>query len=306
MVHLVDDAVVEPPYVHKKRKAGEYILYFVKRGEMHLLEDGAAFTLLPGDVCILDKDRTHEGTRASSCEYFYVHFMHSDFHPAEMKGEEEMVRSLMQMRQDALKSDSSSYDQCKSNTVFLPRHWNIVNTGDRIRMSGLLQQAKQNNYDPLEHYKLLCACKIQQLFIEISRSFVTAVMNQYYSSRKYAGAAPLPVYYERVQEILEWLNREYAAEITGELLEKKFGNNFDYMNRIFKRVMGQTIFQYLTKIRIQSAKSLLLHTPMRMGAVGERVGFPDEYYFNRVFKKQVGVPPATYARRMAADRSADL
>ena len=65
-VNFVDETEIRPPYVHRKRRAGEQILYFIRHGEMHLLEDGKPLILKPGDVCLLDKDRTHEGTKAVS------------------------------------------------------------------------------------------------------------------------------------------------------------------------------------------------------------------------------------------------
>ena len=74
-VNFVDETEIRPPYVHRKRRAGEQILYFIRHGEMHLLEDGKPLILKPGDVCLLDKDRTHEGTKATTCNYYYVHFM---------------------------------------------------------------------------------------------------------------------------------------------------------------------------------------------------------------------------------------
>ena len=39
-VNFVDETEIRPPYVHRKRRAGEQILYFIRHGEMHLLEDG--------------------------------------------------------------------------------------------------------------------------------------------------------------------------------------------------------------------------------------------------------------------------
>ena len=54
-VRLADSVVIEPPYVHKRRKADEYILYLIKRGVMYLQEDGAPLTLQAGDLCILDR-----------------------------------------------------------------------------------------------------------------------------------------------------------------------------------------------------------------------------------------------------------
>ena len=99
-----------------------------------------------------------------------------------------------------------------------------------------------------------------------------------------------------VQNLLHYLNREYASDITGELLEKEFGGNFDYMNRVFRKTTGETIFRYLNRVRINHAKALILNSPWKMSVIGSRVGFSDEYYFSRVFKKYTGKSPTEYAR----------
>ncbi len=286
-VRFVDQTIINPPYIHTKRKAGEYIVYIIKHGEMRLREDREILTLKPGDFCILDKDRTHEGLKATECDYYYIHFSYPEFRLIQEPGDEIMKR-LLHTRQDTLKSNPFSYEKCEDNLLYLPKYWHMPNKADWVKIEVLVQQAIQENYHSLENHKVLCALRIQEAFIEISRSFVTAWQEEY--------SKQLPGYYTKVQEILEWINKEYAQEITGDLLEVKFGKNFDYMNRIFKKAIGQTIFQYLTKVRINHAKILIINTPMRMGEVGEKVGFPDEYYFNRVFKKHVGVPPAAYAK----------
>ncbi|MCM1173751.1 MAG: helix-turn-helix transcriptional regulator [Blautia sp.] len=288
-IHFVDDTVIEPPFVHKRRKAGEYVLYAVRSGELYLAENDVPLILKEGDVCILDKDRTHAGTRATECSYFYVHFRHRGM--CLLDGEE-MAGVLLEQREKALKSDIFSYDACEGNVICLPKCWHIQGLGDRVKLFAALEQAKQENYNPLENYKILCACQIQQMFIQIGRSFLTAKQEQQ--------AVKLPAYYAKAYSLMEWINREYAAPVTGKMLEEKFHGNFDYMNRTFKKVMGQTIFQYLTQVRINHARMLVVHTNMRMNEIGEKVGFPDEYYFNKIFKRYVGMPPASYARNYQA------
>ena len=77
-VRLIDSTIIEPPYVHKRRKSNEYIVYLIKRGIMYLIEGDNEVTLRPGDVFVLDPHFTHFGREASWCDYFYIHFKHAD------------------------------------------------------------------------------------------------------------------------------------------------------------------------------------------------------------------------------------
>lgn len=290
-IHFVDDTTIVPPYIHKRRRAGEYIMYVVKQGEMYLTEDDIPLILRAGDICILDKDRMHAGVKASTCSYYYIHFTHKDFELLQCEEREGVIDFFLKQRIASLKSDIFSYDECRGGKIYLPKHWHAENTGTLIRLSELLEQAKQENYSPLENYKTMCACCIQQVFIEISRSFLTSEHENYKPG--------LPGYYYKVQQILEYLNREYGGEISGVLLERELSGNFDYMNRIFKKVTGQTIFQYLTQVRIKHAAIMIRNTTMKMSEIGKKTGFPDEYYFSRVFKKHMGMSPAAYGKTMA-------
>lgn len=287
-IHFVDDAVIRSTWLHRKRKPLEYIMYVIRHGEMFLEEDGVPLTLGTGDICILDKDRTHVGVKPAQCSYYYVHFLHDDFRLVDFRNEREALELLAKYRESSLSSDIFSYDKCGGNRIFLPKHCHIYSQAVRLRVEELLQKARQETYKPVENYKVMCACYIQQAFMEISRCYLDEAEQIWQPS--------FPVYYETVRKITEWLNQNYAREVTSNLLESVFEYNFDYMNRIFKKINGETVFQYLTRIRIGHAKLLLQNTSMKVGEIGKRVGFPDEYYFNRVFKKYVGVSPGSYAR----------
>lgn len=291
-IHLIDNVVIRPPYVHKRRRAGEYIMYLIQHGEMYLTEDELPLTLKEGDICLLDPFRTHTGVRACVCDYYYIHFMHDELQLLTDPEEEKLTELLLQTRFSSLKSDVFSYDKCSGNSLYLPKLWHVDDISLWIRIKKLLQAARQENYDPMENYKLMCACLIQQAFIEISRGFLTA--------KSQAFTPSLPACYHKVQKLLEWLNGNFHTNISGERLEQELNGNFDYMNRVFKQVTGQTIFQYLTQIRIQHAKALLKHTSVKISEAGRQSGFPDEYYFSRVFKKHTGLSPSSYAKSVSA------
>lgn len=289
-IHLVDEAEIGPPYIHRQRQMPEYILYIIRQGEMHLEENGVQRVLKPGDLYLLDPQYVHKGVKATQCTYFYIHFFHSHIERIEYLALQDVVAQQMVKRKGTLQKDTQIIKGEVLDTVLLPKYWHIENVADQVQIYGILQQAIHEVYRSMENYPIVCACKVQEVFIAIGRSFLTTQIGQLTNV--------LPQSYYKVQQIQDWLNCAYAKEITGELLEVTFEGNFDYMNRIFKKVTGQTIFQYLTHIRIEHAKRLLQQTTMHTGIIGEKVGYPDAYYFSKVFKKQVGLSPTAYAEAL--------
>jgi AraC-like DNA-binding protein/ligand-binding sensor protein len=70
-----------------------------------------------------------------------------------------------------------------------------------------------------------------------------------------------------------------------------------YFCRLFKRATGLTFTQYLARLRIEKAKSLLLDPQRRINEVAYEVEFQSLTHFNRVFKDIVGQSPTSYRRR---------
>ncbi len=66
---------------------------------------------------------------------------------------------------------------------------------------------------------------------------------------------------------------------------------------VFKNNTDKTFVEYLTKIRIEKAQELLLTTSETLTKIAENVGIGDYYYFNRVFKKMVGITPLKYRKQ---------
>ena len=286
-VRLADRAIIEPPYVHRRRKADEYILYLIIKGAMYLEENGKRLELVPGDMYILDPAYEHVGTRASWCEYYYIHFTHSAI--TRLQYEDSMLwNRLVKKRREALQGNRYSYDGCSDTHLYLPKFYHFANYSSLLQVSGLFNEAKSINENQMEYYKTLCGYRIQEAFIQIARSYT--------STKVLAQEETLPKSYLVVQELLAFLNEEFTQKISSSFLEEKFNRNFDYMNRIFKQITGTTIFRYLTSVRINHAEMLLQNATLTVTEIGEQSGFPDEYYFSRVFKKKTGVSPTEYIK----------
>jgi len=69
-----------------------------------------------------------------------------------------------------------------------------------------------------------------------------------------------------------------------------------YFCKLFKRATGLTFTDYLARVRIEKAKTLLLDRNRRVSEIAHDVGFQSLTHFNRIFRRLVGASPSSYRR----------
>lgn len=74
------------------------------------------------------------------------------------------------------------------------------------------------------------------------------------------------------------------------------GLNEKYFSSRFTKEAGITFSAYLTDLRMQRAKQLMMTTDLKMYEISERVGYHNVEHFNRMFKRAMGVSPSDYRR----------
>lgn len=70
-----------------------------------------------------------------------------------------------------------------------------------------------------------------------------------------------------------------------------------YLSRLFNVQTGQSITEYIARHKVEKAKELLRTTDLRVYEIAERVGYTDEHYFNRVFKRYTNQSPRDFRNR---------
>ena len=69
-----------------------------------------------------------------------------------------------------------------------------------------------------------------------------------------------------------------------------------YFSRLFKQVKGWSFSEYLTQVRMEEARRLLINTDCQISEIASRIGYRDARYFSQVFKRNEGCTPISYRR----------
>lgn len=97
--------------------------------------------------------------------------------------------------------------------------------------------------------------------------------------------------------IIRYVRKHRCEDITIDTLCRKFSCSQSYISRLFKKHTGEGFREYLTKLRLNDAKMLLMHSTLSITEIAFSVGFCDSNYFSGVFKKNIGIPPRAYRKK---------
>ena len=96
--------------------------------------------------------------------------------------------------------------------------------------------------------------------------------------------------------ITRYLHEHLAEEMSLAVLSEEFHLNAQYISQLFKNEIGVNFLAYLTNIRMEKAKKLLLSTSLSVAEIAEQSGYGDYRVFTKVFKKNEGITPSQYRR----------
>ncbi len=97
-----------------------------------------------------------------------------------------------------------------------------------------------------------------------------------------------------IHQSIQYLNTHYGEKITMEDMARRTYLSPSYYSRIFNQETGESFRSYLNRIRVDRSKELLQNKRLRLADIAMQVGFEDQSYFTKVFKKLTGVTPIKY------------
>ena len=96
---------------------------------------------------------------------------------------------------------------------------------------------------------------------------------------------------------LQHMMLHYNESLTIPELADRANMSCGYFRLLFREVTGITPSEYITRLRLKNACMLLYQTNIPIGEIAAQVGYADQLYFSRIFRKNYGVSPSEYRNK---------
>lgn len=252
--------VSEDGFVHMNRTLDEFVFLMIAEGELSVYANDQEYRLGPEDFLFFLPGKRHYGLSPSKGQlsYYWTHFT---LDPQSYQ----FVDSMPEAYSCLLPESGHLADSSRITLLFVQ----------------LLDIAKRGGF----RAGLQCSYALSTLLLELSNE--TLIKNRLFAANEHLSP--------RIADLLAWLQLNYDSSLSVEELAARFGYHPAYMTSLFKKATGYTIVEYINQKRIQAAKNLLLTPPrLTIREISEMVGFPDEKYFMKLFKRYEGITPTGY------------
>lgn len=104
----------------------------------------------------------------------------------------------------------------------------------------------------------------------------------------------------RMGEVANWLNENYASDITVDALAAQANMSRSMFSRQFRKHMGMSLMEYCLRLRTNAAAALLTVSDLAVTQVAYTVGFSNLSHFHRIFKRHLNMSPGEYRKFLRA------
>jgi len=248
---------------------GYFDVIILKKGCLYLGEENQKWTVLPGEVLILEPNKHHFPVHPCTEDtlFYWFHFQTKN-------------KWSVQQNHDKVESDdtiSTMHYYAENNTIHLPKYQTLASPNEFYKMVDLLLESTVKTHS-------IAFWETQQIFMQVLQSLEYNQNNQS-STLKLA------------EQIEIFLKQNYKEKITNKSLSAHFHVHENYLARSMKEVFACTPLEYLANYRLNEARLLLLKTDWPLHIISELIGFTELSYFSQCFKKKYGVSPHGYRKQ---------
>lgn len=188
-------------------------------------------------------------------------------------------KKLLVLSHNSLNSDK--WDITKNNDALSLDFVKILK--DYYQINDTFKKLVEGWDAKLPGYEFITKTLLQQLLFEI-------LLNIRKNSQNYSTSL-------KVEKIIEYMQHNIDTRLALADLSKLVQLSSTYLTRIFKETTGYSVIKFFNKLKVDKAKELIIEGDKKVKEVSQILGFTDEFYFSRIFKKIEGISPTEFYRR---------
>ena len=101
-----------------------------------------------------------------------------------------------------------------------------------------------------------------------------------------------------IKAVRKYIDDHYSEKITMEDIAASVSLSPSYLAALFKEKMSMTVHDYLIRVRIEKSIELMSRRDLSIKQVMQMCGIESQSYYNRIFKKMIGITPGKYRNQL--------
>ncbi|OUO79696.1 DNA-binding response regulator [Blautia sp. An249] len=162
-------------------------------------------------------------------------------------------------------------------------------------VAGVLESLGLSAEDLPEHYRDASVIAAQVTSVSGMKQYLTDLFSEALDLRDNSS---MDHYNSLFEDAKKYIQENFQNnDISLNVVASQVGISPSYFSTLFRQELGETFIEYLTKLRMDRAKELLMCTNRKTSEIGFSIGYKDSHYFSYIFKKTQGCTPKEYRAR---------
>lgn len=280
-IRYVNDYEPVCSYTEKERIIYDHELMYVTEGETDICYDGKMYHLKKGEVFYF-RPFVKNYMIVNMQNGFKTNCIHFDWMPP--KPEHDFTAEEFYMNSVTLPDHDERLAVLLERPVYVPDDFDAP-----VHITGMAYQRLAPLFRECYYMYIrqsgASRIKLRGLFFQIIAELSAA-------------AEENGIIHPKIISAAEYIRMHYAQHITVTGLADMYGLSAKYFGALFKKMLGQSVNEYILRRRVEAAKELIMSTDMSMDEISEYTGFDNQFYFSKCFKETEGITPTGYRRRI--------
>jgi AraC-like DNA-binding protein len=182
--------------------------------------------------------------------------------------------------------DTFSYMRCFELAKRQRRYKLLTTDADRVQIESFIESIHSEHRDKTPGYRHASLIQLQQLLLLVNRMMS--------ATEQFQAASSIAPHW--MTSILAFIDENLGEPLGLAQLAARAAVTPSHFSRLFKKLTGLNVTEYVTTKRIIRAKELLAETDSPIAEIAQLCGFESLPHFHRMFKKMTGLTPARYKK----------